>query len=78
MDFIVVCIFITLGIIIISFIGYKVMTDKIIKDQEKEIAKLKTETFRLQAKLKNKSNVKTIEIYDNTIAPGNIPEFGNI
>ena len=65
-------------LLIAAFIGYKIITDSIIKDQEKQIAKLRTENFRLQAKLENRPKVKTVEIYDHTIEPGNIPEFGNI
>ena len=78
MDIIMTCIFVALAVLIASFVGYKVMTDSIIKDQEKQIAKLRTENFRLQAKLDNRPKVKTIEIYDHTVEPGNIPEFGNI
>lgn len=73
-----ILILVLFSLLIIAFVGYKLITDSIIKSQEKQIAKLRTETFRLQAKLKNRSNVKTIEIYDNTIDPENIPEYGNI
>ena len=65
-------------LLIASFTGYAYMTNSIIRDQEKEIAKLRTETFRLQAKLKNKSNVRVVEIHDHRINEENIPTFGDI
>ena len=41
-----------LFIIILSFLGYKYQTEKIIKEQEKENAALRTENMRLQAAIK--------------------------
>ena len=73
-----ILILVLFSLVIVAFIGYKITTDSIIRDQEKQIAKLRTETFRLQAKLRNRPNVKTIEIYDHSIEPENIPTFGDI
>ena len=78
MDFLGICTMICFALLAVSFIGYKVMTDSIIKDQEKEIAKLRTENFRLQAKLKNRSNVRVVEIHDNRISEENIPIYGDM
>lgn len=40
--------FVGFGLLIIGFIGYKVYTDKIIKEQERELAALETENKRLK------------------------------
>ena len=61
--------------------AYAHITNNIIKDQEKRIAKLNTENIRLQATLRKASCTKQpqiIEIHDDRIAPENIPDFGNI
>ena len=65
-------------VLVICFTCYCYMTNSIIKDQEKEIAKLRTETMRLQAKLKNKGSAKVIEIHDHRISEENVPTFGDI
>ena len=74
-------------------IAYRYYTNSIIKDQEKEIARLRTENFRLQAALRGKRYVKNveyvdeelhnpqakiIEIHDNRIDPENVPDFKKI
>ena len=78
MDILMILAAFCLVIVIASFIGYAVMTNSIIRDQGKEIAKLRTENFRLEAKLKNKSNVRVVEIHDHRIDEENVPVFGDI
>lgn len=78
MNFIIVCIFLTLGILIAAFVGYSVTTSSIIRDQEKQIAKLRTDNFRLQAALQRRQKVQVVEIHDSRIDEQNIPEFNNI
>lgn len=50
--------------LITSFVAYKVTTDKIIKEQEKEIATLNTENRRLHAALRGARHVEVLEISD--------------
>lgn len=83
MDFVFTFALITLVILIASFIAYRYYTNSIIKDQERQIAKLRTENFRLQAKLAGKQRIQRIEsgpqiieIHDDRIYPENIPTFG--
>lgn len=76
MDFLFIFEIIALVILIACIIAYSHYTNSIIKDQEKKIAKLQTENFRLQAKLRNK--VRVVEIHDDRIDPENIPEFNHI
>ena len=78
MNFIIISIFVTLAVLIAAFIGYSVTTGSIIRDQEKQIAKLRTENHRLQAALRGKEYTKIIEIRDTRIDEQNIPEFNNI
>ena len=78
MDFIMMSIFVTLGLLIICFACYAVMTNSVIKDQEKQIAKLRTENFRMAAAMKHRQRVKVVEIHDSRIDEKNIPEFNNI
>ena len=75
MDFIYIFAFISLVALIISLIGYIHNTNGVIRIQEKQIAKLRTENFRLQAALRNKNNVRVIEIHDDSIKPENVPDF---
>lgn len=76
MDFQIIFAIIALVVLIACIIAYSYYTNSIIKDQEKQIAKLQTENFRLQAKLRNK--VRVVEIHDDRIDPENIPEFNHI
>ena len=78
MNFIVISIFATLGILIAAFVGYSVTTGSIIRDQEKQIAKLRTENFRLKAAQHGRQHVQVVEIHDHRIDEANIPEFNNI
>ena len=76
MDFLFTFALVALVILIACIIAYSYYTNSIIKDQEKQIAKLKTENFRLQAKFRN--NVRVVEIHDDRIDPENIPEYNHI
>lgn len=51
MDVLMICIFGTLACLIFFFICYSVTTKQLIRDQEKEIAKLSTENRRLKSAL---------------------------
>lgn len=65
--------------IVVCFIGYHIITKKIIREQEKEIAKLKAENSKLRGFIHN-TTVKVprvIEIHDHRIAPENVPTFGD-
>ena len=77
MDFVYIFALISLAALIISLIGYIHNTNGVIRIQEKQIAKLRTENFRLQTALRNKNNVRVIEIHDDSIAPENVPTFGD-
>lgn len=48
MDWMFLFIIILFAILVLSFVAYSVTTNKIIKDQEKEIAALETRLKRLQ------------------------------
>ena len=73
MDFVFTFALVSLVILIACIFAYRYYTNSIIKDQEKEIAKLRTENFRLQSALKR--NVRTVRIYDDSIEPENVPNF---
>ena len=77
MDFVYIFALISLAALIISLVGYIHNTNGVIRIQEKQIAKLRTENFRLQAALRNKNNVRVIEIHDDSIDPENVPTFGD-
>lgn len=67
-----------LFVLIACVYAYAHITNGIIKDQDKQIAKLNTEVFRLQAKLHRATRRKApevIEIHDRTVDPENIPDF---
>ena len=53
--------------LITSFIVYKVTTDKIIKEQEKEITTLTAENRRLHAAIRGARYVKILEISDKPV-----------
>ena len=82
MDFIFTFALVSLVVLIACLIAYAHNTNSIIRIQEKQIARLRTENFRLQAALSNRRNgtarVQVVEIHDNRIDEQNIPEFGNI
>ena len=60
--FILILFFITVTVILVGFIGYAVTTSKIIKKQEKEIARLQT----LLKRREQQATVSTIQ-YSDTI-----------
>ena len=64
--------FLIFGLILVftligSFIAYKIITDKIIRDQEREIAKLKTENRRIYSALSGAKYVSKLVVSKNTI-----------
>ena len=76
MTFAVIC----LVVLVLSIIAYTYTTNRIIKDQDKEIMKLNTDNYRLRTELHkaNKSKkTQVIEIHDSRIAEENIPTFGD-
>ena len=54
MDWFLILGMIGFGCLILGFIGYSTTTNKIIKEQEKEIAALHTEVRRLEVKVNQK------------------------
>lgn len=79
MDVIVTVMEVLFVILIACVIAYTHKTNSIIKDQEKQIARQRTEIFRLQAKLHRATCRKApevIEIHDSTVDPENVPDFG--
>lgn len=90
MDLFTTFIEIAFAVLMVCVAIYVYITNGIIKEQDKKIAKLRTDNFRLQAALRGKRYVKNveyfdeelhnpqakiIEIYDNRIAPENVPDF---
>lgn len=67
-----------LFVLIACVYAYTHITNNIIREQDKQIAKLNTEVFRLQAKLHKATRRKApevIEIHDKTVDPENVPDF---
>ena len=60
MDVLMICIFACWGLMVFCFICYKEKKKNIIRDQDKEIATLKTHKRRLQAALRGSRFVTTI------------------
>lgn len=52
---------------IIGVFGYTAYTNKIIREQEKEIARLTTDNMRLAAALRGGKYIKRITVYDRPI-----------
>ena len=81
MDFIFTFAVVSLVVLIACLIAYAHNTNSIIRIQEKQIAKLRTDNMRLQAALHRAQRTKVtqvVEIHDSRIDPDNIPEFNNI
>ena len=53
--------------LILGFIGYKLTTDKVIKEQNKEISALETENKRLKAALRGVKHIEKIYFSDKVI-----------
>lgn len=81
MDFIFTFAVVSLVVLIACLIAYAHNTNSIIRMQEKQIARLRTDNMRLQAAIHKAQRTKVtrvVEIHDNRIDPDNIPEFNNI
>lgn len=82
MDYLFTFAVVMLVVLIGCILAYSHITNSIIRDQEKQIAKLNTEVFRLQAKLKRAQERRNmpavVEIHDSRIDPKNIPNFNDI
>lgn len=81
MVFLMMSIFAALAVLIICFVCYACLTNSVIKDQEKQIARLKRDNMRLKSLCHKKSREKIaqiIEIHDSRVDEANIPEFNNI
>lgn len=65
--------------LIATIIAYVHNSNSIIRKQEKQIARQRTEIFILQAKL-HKANFRkaseVIDIHDRSVDPENVPDFG--
>lgn len=70
MDVIGVCIFVTLGVLIVSFICYSTITKRIIEGQEVEIEILKRDNERLKRALSGAKYVKHITVSNKPISSG--------
>lgn len=70
MDIIGLCIFGTLAILIVAFIGYFITTKKIIDSQETEIEILKRDNERLKSALSGAKYVKSLTLSDTPISSG--------
>ena len=80
MEFLMAFASVSMICLIVAILAYVIVTNRIIKDQEKQIAKLTTEKFRLQAAIHKESRRKVqqiIEIRDDRIDPENVPTFGD-
>ena len=75
MSFIITLAMVMFVLLVACIIGYVFNTNSIIKDQEKQIARLSTEKIRLQAALNKASNTQVIEIHDSTVNPENVPDY---
>lgn len=53
--------------LILGFIGYKLTTDKIIKEQDKEISALENENKRLKAALRGLKRIQKVYFSDKEI-----------
>ena len=70
MDIIGLCIFGTLVLLVVAFIGYFITTKKIIDSQETEIEILKRDNERLKGALSGAKYVKSITLSDKPISSG--------
>ena len=64
MDYFLLVGLIGIGLIMVGFVGFKLYTETIIKEQEKEIAALRTENKRLQAALRGQRYVRNVVVSD--------------
>lgn len=64
MDAITVCLILSLGGVIFGFLGYKTITDSIIRDRDHEIRVLKRENARLKIILEAKQSKETRQSKD--------------
>lgn len=80
MDLLMTLAAIVFVLLIASFIGYACMTNSIIKDQKREISKVRAENRKLRKLIHDevKPVQKVIEIHDHRINEENIPTFGDI
>ena len=75
MNYLLTAMLASVGILAALFVGHVITTNDVIKIQEKQIARLRTENFRLKAALNKKDEIRTIEIHDHRISEDNIPDF---
>ena len=62
MDWFLIISLVAIGALFVGFAGYSTMTDKIIRDQEREIARYRTENIRLKAALRGRKYIKDIKL----------------
>lgn len=67
MSTIVVLGILAFGCLLVGMIGYSTITDSIIKDQRREIARLRTENKRLEAALHGMACAKVMRVYREPI-----------
>lgn len=62
---------ISFGLMLIGWIGYSILTNQVIRDQEREISRLIKEIEQLRTALHGRASVKNLRVYR---APINRPE----
>ena len=60
MDYVLILCFVGFGGIIIGFIGYKLTTERIIKDQERQIRRLERELNKRRQEYPDKITIKPL------------------
>jgi hypothetical protein len=75
MDTIMAWFGITLALLVVCWICYSHLTSSIIKDQQREIARLKRDKKRLESAVRASREVKSIEVYTE---PSRQPQKANL
>ena len=75
MNALIIAILVTLLVLIVSFIGYTVTTASYIRDQDREIARLKRENKALRSQKADKVEVIYTNAPNASEKPSNVPSF---
>lgn len=74
MDWLLILGVLAFGGLIIGWMGYTTITDSLIKDQKREIAKLRSENRRLKAALNKVEYLKSIKKIRCAVSPQDLRE----
>lgn len=74
MDWLLILGVLAFGGLIIGWMGYTTITDSLIKDQKREIAKLRSENRRLKAALNRVEYLKSIKKIRCAVSPQDLRE----